>query len=322
MERNSNDVKAYIESTGSVHEIKQMQEAEDSVDGGSLPTEAVEAESLFTSEDIVGAEDEEQAEEKAGVKIKLLFAVAAVVLAVTAIVILIGFFKGDKEEDNSPPDDGTAVTTEAVTTAATLISDLDALEIEDRPILGRDLWSLYDGVIGYLQIKNTPVDYLVVQADDNEKYLTIDELGNERRSGSIFGDYRNDFENLDENNIIYGHNMADGSMFAGLLELRKAEFYQSEADTYIYFNSVGYNNIFKIFSVYETDLTSFNFIQTGFDEESKAVFMATVRERNEVSVLDPESVPDTAKLLTLSTCTQGGTHRLVVHAYLIGREIV
>ena len=185
----------------------------------------------------------------------------------------------------------------------------------------RGLWGLYDGVIGELFIDKLNMNYYVFQAIDNEKYLDINENGESDKHGCIFGDYRNNFEYLDENNVLYGHNMADGTMFAGLLKMKNSDYFTDVEDYFINFNSLGYNNVFKVFSVYETDLTSFNYIKTGFDTFDKMEFIDTVLEKNTLDIFDTD-IPYDSKILTLSTCTNGGKTRLVVHAYLVGREVV
>ena len=67
----------------------------------------------------------------------------------------------------------------------------------------------------WLNVDNTNIDYPVVQGNNNEYYLTHDFNKNYLPSGSIFMDYRNNFE---EDNIIivYGHHMRNKTMFGEL----------------------------------------------------------------------------------------------------------
>ena len=183
----------------------------------------------------------------------------------------------------------------------------------------RSCWDLYDELVGELSIPVLDYKTLVYQTSDNEKYLDKDPDGKYLKSGTIFGDYRNNFEILDANNIIYGHNMADGTKFGVLPKLRLKAPELSGDDLNIYFNSKGFSNIFRICSIYETDLETFNYIQTGFvDDTDKMRFLQTLVNLNECREIDTQ-IPLNTKLLTLSTCTQNGTHRLVVHAYLTNR---
>ena len=50
-------------------------------------------------------------------------------------------------------------------------------------------------VMGWVRVQGTNIDYPVVQGEDNDFYLNHDFNKNYLASGSIFMDYRNDFEN-------------------------------------------------------------------------------------------------------------------------------
>lgn len=173
--------------------------------------------------------------------------------------------------------------------------------------------------IGYLQVDATDIADWVVQTDDNKYYLDHDYNNDTSTSGALFGDYRNNFEDLNVNNIIYGHNMADGSMFGTLQNLKNVE---KGTKINIYLNTRCYSNIFEVYSVYEIDLKTFNYIQTSF-EDTLAIqdFITETRKYNEVTELDSIQIPENTKLLTLSTCTAGGKKRFVVHAYLKERSV-
>jgi sortase B len=173
--------------------------------------------------------------------------------------------------------------------------------------------------IGYLQVDTTDIADWVVQSDDNKYYLEHDYNDAISTSGALFGDYRNNFEDLSVNNIIYGHNMADGSMFGTLQNLRNVA---KDTKINIYLNTRCYSNIFEVYSVYEIDLKTFNYIQTNF-EDTLAIqnFITETRKYNEVSEFDNIQIPENTKVLTLSTCTAGGKKRFVVHAYLKERSV-
>lgn len=214
-------------------------------------------------------------------------------------------------------------TTESfVTTAAPVYLPTD-VEVEYYAS-DRNTWSMFNGVVGEINIPRLGIKRLVFQGlFDNEEFLYVNEFGEEDINGCIFGDYRNNFNILDANNVIYGHNMKDGTMFAPLLNLRDTAFFEDDSEVLIYFNSEGYNNIFKVYSVYEIDLTTFNFIQTGFaDEQAKQDFIDKSQSLNIADALIFEDVPLDAKLITLSTCTNYGKNRFVVHGYLVNRDVV
>ena len=68
----------------------------------------------------------------------------------------------------------------------------------------------------WITVPGTTIDYPLVQGTDNAYYLTHDAFGNESRAGAVFINYLNAKDFSDNKTIIFGHNMADGSMFSDL----------------------------------------------------------------------------------------------------------
>ena len=79
-------------------------------------------------------------------------------------------------------------------------------------------------VIGWIRIEGTLIDYPVVQTDDISYYLTHDAARRINVNGAIFLDRNCDPISLSGNNILYGHHMKDGSMFAALVEYDDEDF--------------------------------------------------------------------------------------------------
>lgn len=77
-------------------------------------------------------------------------------------------------------------------------------------------------IVAWIRIEAAGIDYPVVQGEDNDYYLHHTFRGEPNIAGSIFMDYRNE-DFMDEKVILYGHNMRDGSMFAGLKDLDVSE---------------------------------------------------------------------------------------------------
>ena len=149
-------------------------------------------------------------------------------------------------------------------------------------------------IIGWIYIPNTEIHYPVLQGKDNEKYLKKSAIGKNNRAGSIFMDYRNNSNLLDDNTIIYGHNMKNGSMFGNLQAYKDQEYYNTHKEAY-YFTPdkifalelvFGYTTSSddKLYSLEKIDETVIN------EMKEKTDFKSDV----EVSELD--------KFLTLSTC--------------------
>ena len=131
-------------------------------------------------------------------------------------------------------------------------------------------------------------------------------------------DYRNNPVNLDQNTIIYGHNINQGIMFGTIMNMMKSSWYKKQSNLTITFNTPTANMKFKIFSLYNIKPTE-DYLQTEFDsvqEFRSFVDMITKRSINNFKV----EIPDDAKILTLSTCYSSNT-RHVVHALLVEEKI-
>ncbi|MGN0976090.1 MAG: class B sortase [Gemmiger sp.] len=101
--------------------------------------------------------------------------------------------------------------------------------ISDSSILPqyRDLYAQNNDMVGWLCIPGTGIDYPVVQTPgDNEYYLRRGFDGLYAGGGTLFLDENCRLDPSPTDNwMIYGHNMRDGSMFAGLLNYADENFY-------------------------------------------------------------------------------------------------
>lgn len=88
-------------------------------------------------------------------------------------------------------------------------------------------------VAAWIYCEDTPISYPVVLSADNSDYLYTLIDGTPNSSGSLFMDFRCIGDLSDENTIIYGHNMKDGSMFACLEKFASQEYYEEHPVMYI-----------------------------------------------------------------------------------------
>ena len=95
----------------------------------------------------------------------------------------------------------------------------EAVDAEPVPRVSMDFAPLQErspNIKGWLFAEGTNVDYPVVQTDNNDYYLTHLYNGEANASGALFLDYRNNGLFMDQNTVIYGHHMQNGSMFGSL----------------------------------------------------------------------------------------------------------
>ncbi len=125
---------------------------------------------------------------------------------------------------------------------APITLDFDALRAENPDI------------IAWVYCPDTEVNYPVVQSSDNKYYLRRGVDGSSRTAGSIFADFRNAADLSDENNILYGHNMKDGSMFAAITRYAEQSYYDDHPVWYILTPEKDYK--VTLFAGFVTDTSS------------------------------------------------------------------
>lgn len=88
--------------------------------------------------------------------------------------------------------------------------------------------------VGWVYVKGTSIDYPIVFGKDNEEYLHKDFNQKKSSSGTIFLDHNCDKSFKSDNNIIYGHHMKNGTMFADLLKFREGSFLKKHDSIILY----------------------------------------------------------------------------------------
>lgn len=172
--------------------------------------------------------------------------------------------------------------------------------------------------IGWIQIKGTNINYPIVQHKDNDYYLNHDFYKRKSETGWIFGDYRNNFNTLDNNTIIYGHNLINKTMFGSIPNFLKQSWLNKPNKPYIKISTKTHNSIWQIFSVYKTKPTV-DYLQTKFNSmENYQNFLNTLKNRSIHNF--NINISSTDKIITLSTCDDTGKYRVAVHAKLLRIE--
>ena len=194
------------------------------------------------------------------------------------------------------------------------IVEKDEKEITNEEVAS--LKSINEDTVGWLKVNNTNVDYPVVQYTDNEYYLDKNFKKEKDSSGWIFMDYRADAVNLSQNTIIFGHNMYySGVMFGTLYKVKHSSWYEKEENQIIEFDTLYDKMKWQIFSIYVTPVTNDYLIADFSSDDKYQDFINLITDRSIYQFNAPVSVKD--KILTLSTCSNNGQKRLVIHAVLL-----
>ena len=138
--------------------------------------------------------------------------------------------------------------------------------------------------VGWIQVKNTNINYPFVQTSDNEFYLNHSYNKSKNNAGWIFMDYRNNPTEYDDNTILYGHGRYDKTMFGSLKKILTSGWLNNSENYVVRLSTEYENTMWQVFSVYKINTTT-----------------------------------DYYKILTLSTC-YSDSERVVLHAKLIKRE--
>lgn len=181
-----------------------------------------------------------------------------------------------------------------------------------------DLIKKNSETVAWLKVNNTNVNYSVVQTTNNKYYLKHDFNKRSNYAGWIYGDYRDDFEYFGTNTIMYGHNMTNRTMFGSLVWCLKESWYKNTDNHYIKLSTPTSNTIWKIFAIY-TIVPEVYYLKTYFENDTEhQEFLNTIKKRSIYNF--NEEVTTESKILTLSTCTDDGTKRVVIHAKMIKAE--
>jgi len=174
------------------------------------------------------------------------------------------------------------------------------------------LRALNPEIIAWITVDGTDIDYPVVKGADNDFYLTHSATGQGNKAGAIFLDHGNASDFSDQNTIIYGHNMKDGSMFAGLHKYEQQAFLDSHPYVRIY-TPDGKEAVYSIFAAYPTPEDADTYT-IGFGGSGAFMdYIAAARGRSHVS--SGVEVGGGDNMITLSTCIQGrDTQRYVLQA--------
>lgn len=111
------------------------------------------------------------------------------------------------------PEEGT-VPTEAALETVPIYVDFETLQAQNPDI------------VAWIYCPDSRIHYPVVQGESNQEYLDRSHTGEYNPNGAIFLDFRNLPDLSDFNNIIYGHNMGNGSMFGMLKGYTNPDYYK------------------------------------------------------------------------------------------------
>lgn len=160
-------------------------------------------------------------------------------------------------------------------------------------------------LVGWLRMEGIGIDLPVVQTPgDNEYYLRRGFDGLYATGGTLFLDEQCSLDPKDPtaNWLIYGHNMADGSMFGHLTRYREESFYRQHPT--FTFDTLYEAGTWQVVAALDTTLGADALpYYTFFDTATKLEWEKRVNAILDLALYDTGVVPEYGQqLLTLSTC--------------------
>lgn len=191
----------------------------------------------------------------------------------------------------------------------------DVEESEDNISTYEKLKAINPDYKFWVEVENTNINYPVVQGTDNSFYLKKDFNKKDSSAGTIFMDALNNFE-VDNNTVLYGHNMNNKTMFNNVTLFKKQDFFNQNNKIKIKHNEEEKEYIYEVFSVYHSDNTfDYNTVRFG-EGYSFENFIEDIKEKSMYKT--NIEVTESDKIITLSTCSyEFKGAKTTVHAKLI-----
>lgn len=184
----------------------------------------------------------------------------------------------------------------------------------------KELYEQNSDTVGWIKIEGTKLNYPVLQTPNEASYYLYRDFDKKSsKRGSIYAWEAADVNKPSDNITIFGHNMADGSMFACLGEYTSKEAW--DKNNLIFFDTLNEYHTYKIFAVFKTSANvgqgfSYHKFVDAADEKEFNDFVSTCKK---LSFYDTGITPVYGdKLICLSTCEYTlDNGRLVVAAVRI-----
>lgn len=178
-------------------------------------------------------------------------------------------------------------------------------------------------VIGWVRIKDTAINYPIMQTDNNWFYTDHNSQGQFTHDGAIFADYRCSLDNTD-NALVYGHNLANGTMLHAIKNYKVAEW--GRMHPYIEVASLSKRYLYRVLSVnviYGEEGAKFDYWNyINMNRAGYRNYLNNIRSTSQVWYGDEMRLPRDGRdrIIALQTCNSGANDgiRCVVFAQCLG----
>lgn len=244
-----------------------------------------------------------------------IIAILAGIAGLAAVLFIVGsaskfLFRETDEAQASQTSDTESQQTEPATVEEVTDASQDSETVpepaepeEEIPINFEELWETNPDVYAWIVIPGTDINYPILQhPTDDSYYLNHNLDGSTGRPACIYTESLNNKDFTDNNTVIYGHNMRNGTMFAQLHKFEDKDFFDEHREIIIYLPDKVLH--YKIFAVHNYDdrhlLYSFDFSDKAvYKDYLESIFNIDDMNAN----IDTEmTVTENDKIITLATC--------------------
>ncbi len=228
-------------------------------------------------------------------------------------------------QDNAPAQGTGASSADAAETAAEGLQALKdmGIPIPEKEVDFADLQAnVNKDIYAWIYIPDTLVDYPVVQhPTDNLYYLNYNLDGSKGYPGCIYTEDYNAKDFSDPNTVIYGHNMKNGTMFAGLHKFEDGEYFKEHPYVYIYTEEGLY--VYEIFAAYESGSEHILYNSDFTNDYAYSKYLEGIYSLRSMNSNVKEDVEVTTedRIVTLSTCVANKSdRRYLVQGVLLNED--
>ena len=172
---------------------------------------------------------------------------------------------------------------------------LPAEVMQELTSQAEELNNAYPDAIGWLYIPSTNINYPIMQSADNDFYLHHAPDGRSLKAGSVFLDFRCENRFMNGVNIVYAHNMNNGTMFAGVTKFKDAGYFDSHRYGWLATSETVYRIDFFSAAVVDRYDSLYDGSVLSADWLPHLAEVSTIYEASEFS--------DTDRFISLSTCS-------------------
>lgn len=171
-------------------------------------------------------------------------------------------------------------------------------------------------IVGWLTIDDTIIDYPIVQTGNNDTYLKTDFDGKKSAAGTIFLDYESEPDFSGRHNIIYGHNMKNGSMFKDIVKFKDEEYFKEHQTITVYTPEREYH--LRPMAALYTEPVGMRRKTKFAAEESFQAYVTEMTKGCRFTQIPPEPVE---RLWSFVTCSyEFNDARTILYAYEVQEE--